>query len=125
MKFKIRTFKSLCDEMRAVARGERPAPRDAGVPSFESIDALLHLLTPENQKLLALIRDHKPQSVAELVRLSGRAQPNVTRSLTKLAAAGFITMRPAGHRRKAPRIAVKKITLEVDPCSYHGHLSIA
>lgn len=124
-RFKIQTFKSLCGEMRAVARGEHPAPRDAGVPTFESVDALLYLLTPENRELLALIRDHKPQSVAQLAQLSGRAQPNLTRTLAKLAAAGFITMQPSGQRRKAPRIAVKKITIEVDPCSYNDRLSVA
>ena len=39
--------------------------------------------------MLALIRDHKPGSVAELAQLAGRAQPNLTRTLAKLEAAGF------------------------------------
>ena len=33
-RFKIRSLDSLEREMRAVARGERPAPPDAGKPSF-------------------------------------------------------------------------------------------
>jgi predicted transcriptional regulator len=102
--------------MKAVARGERPAPADAGKPSFNSVEALVRLLTPENRQLLAMIRDRKPQSVAELVEMSGRAQPNLTRTLAKMTAAGFITMKTIG-RHKAPSVAVKKITVEIDPYS--------
>ena len=36
----------------AVARGKQPAPNDAALPSFNSIDALVRLLTPENRELL-------------------------------------------------------------------------
>src|SRR5688572_8183676 len=89
---RIQSWRSLRDEMKAVARGERRAPRDASKPSFESVDVVVRLLTPENRKLLALIRDRKPGSVAELVTLTGRAQPNLTRTLAKLEAVGFIQM---------------------------------
>ena len=111
--------------MRAVARGERPAPADAAMPSFNSVDAVVRLLTPENRELLAIIRDRKPQSVAELVRMTGRAQPNLTRTLAKLEAAGFVKMRTAG-RRKAPVATIKKILAEIDPYSCdHDLLSVA
>ena len=59
----------------AVARGERSAQADAAKWSFNSVEALVRLLTPENRQLLALIRDRKPKSVAELVQMTGRAQP--------------------------------------------------
>ncbi|HLJ64409.1 MAG TPA: MarR family transcriptional regulator [Stellaceae bacterium] len=111
--------------MKAVARGERPAPVNAASPSFNSVEALVRLLTPENRELLALIRDHKPQSVAALVEISGRAQPNLTRTLAKMEAAGFIRMKAMGGRRKAPSIAIKKIIVEIDPCSDHDRLSVA
>ena len=32
---KVQKLRSLREEMKAVARGERPAPADAGKPSFE------------------------------------------------------------------------------------------
>src|SRR5712691_6688001 len=90
--FKIRSMASLRDEMIAVARGERPAPPDAAQPSFESIEVVTRLLTPENRQLLAVIRDRKPRSVAELAQMTGRAQPNLTRTLAKLERIGFITV---------------------------------
>ena len=122
--FKIQSLRSLREEMKAVARGERAAPADAAKPSFNSVDALIRLLTPENRQLLALIRDRKPGSVAELVQLTGRAQPNLTRTLAKLEAAGFIRMKAVG-RRKAPSAAIKKIVVEIDPFSQRDRLRVA
>ena len=43
----------LRKEMKSVAKGERPALRGAGQVSFESVEALMRLLTPENRALLA------------------------------------------------------------------------
>jgi predicted transcriptional regulator len=124
-KHKVQNLRSLRDEMKAVARGERRALADAAKPSFNSVDAVVRLLTPENRELLAMIRDGKPQSVAELVQMSGRKQPNLTRTLAKMEAAGFVTMKAVGRRRKAPSVAVKRIVVEIDPYSDHDRLSVA
>jgi predicted transcriptional regulator len=123
-RYKIQGLTSLEKEMRAVARGERPASADAAKPSFNSVDALVRLLTPENRQLLALIRDRKPGSVAELVQLTGRSQPNLSRTLAKLEAAGFIRMKAVG-RRKAPSAMIKKIVVEIDPFSENDRLRVA
>jgi predicted transcriptional regulator len=123
-KYKVQNLRSLREEMKAVARGERPPAVDAAKPSFNSVDAVVRLLTPENRQLLAIIRDRKPQSVAELSEMSGRAQPNLTRTLAKMEAAGFITMTTFG-RRKTPSVAVKKIVVEIDPYSDRDRLNVA
>ena len=120
----IQSLRSLREEMKAVARGERPAPVEARKPSFNSVEAVVRLLTPDNRRLLALIRDRKPLSVAELVVMTGRAQPNLTRTLAKLEAAGFITMKTVG-RRKAPSATVKRIVVEIDPYSDRDRLRVA
>lgn len=121
---RVQTLRSLREEMKAVARGERPVPRDARKPSFNSVEAVVRLLTSENRRLLALIRDQKPRSVAELVAMTGRAQPNLTRTLAKLEAAGFIRMKTVG-RRKAPSVAVRRILVEIDPYSDRDRLRVA
>lgn len=123
-KYKIQSLRSLRNEMIAVARGERKAPADAAKPSFNSVNTVVRLLTAQNRVLLAVIRDRKPKSVAELVEMTGRAQPNLTRTLAKLEAAGFITMKAVG-RRKAPSTAIKKIVVEIDPFSDHDRLRVA
>ena len=122
--YKIQSLRSLREEMKAVARGERTAPADAAKLSFNSIEALVRLLTPQNRQLLGIIRDRKPGSVAELVQMTGRAQPNLTRTLAKLEAAGFIKMKAVG-RRKAPSAAVRRIFVEIDPFSEHDRLRVA
>ena len=123
-KAKVQNLRALREEMKAVARGDRHAPSDASKPSFNSIEAVVRLLTPDNRRLLALIRDRKPQSVAELVAMTGRAQPNLTRTLAKLEAAGFIRMKIVG-RRKAPSVAVKRIVVEIDPYTDRDRLRVA
>ena len=122
--YRIQNLRSLRAEMKAVARGARPAPADAAKMSFNSIEALARLLTPENRHLLAVIRDRRPRSVAELAQLTGRAAPNVTRTLLKLEAAGLVTMKTVG-RRKAPVAVIKKILVEIDPYSDRDRLEVA
>lgn len=120
---RIISHTDLRDEMMAIARGERPAPVDAGQQSFESVEALMRLLTPENRQLLALIRDRKPQSIAELAEISGRAAPNLTRTLAKLETAGFVRMQDQ-QRRKVPTAIVHKLHVEIDPFSSNDRLEI-
>jgi len=121
---RIQSLRALRAEMKAVARGKRRPSRDAAETSFNSVEAVIRLLTPDNRRLLALIRDRKPESVAALVAMTGRAQPNLTRTLAKLEAAGFVAMRAVG-RRKVPSVAVQKIFVEIDPYSSSDRLRIA
>lgn len=117
----IKGHASLREEMKAVARGEKPAPKNAGGMSFESVEALLRLLTPQNRELLAVIRDKKPQSIAELSELTGRAQPNLTRTLGKLEAIGFVRFKTV-ERRKVPTAPVHSLRINIDPFSQNDRL---
>jgi predicted transcriptional regulator len=122
--YKIQSMDDLEAEMRAVARGEKPAPADAARTSFESVEALIRLLTPENRKLMAIIRDRKPQSINELAEITGRAAPNLTRTLAKLEAVGFLQMRTV-RRRKVPTPAVHTLRVEIDPFSQNDRFEMA
>lgn len=123
-KRKTRGARSQRGQTKAVARRQKPALTAEAEPGVNSVDAIVRLLTPENRELLALIRDHKPRSVAELVELSGRSQPNLTRTLAKLALARFIDMKENG-RRKAPSARIRKIIVHIDPYSENDVLEIA
>jgi predicted transcriptional regulator len=111
---KIQSTNDLIGEMRAVARGEIPAPADAALPSVESAGALLRLLTPDNRDLLRTIRDAKPQSIAELARLTNRAEPNLLRTLGKLEAFGLLAIRTI-DRRRVPTVTVDTLRVEINP----------
>ena len=121
---KIQSHASLRNEMKLVARGEKKAPKDAGGMSFDSVEALLRLLTPQNRELLAAIRDKKPQSIAELAKLTGRAQPNLTRTLGKLEAIGFVRCNTV-ERRKVPTASVQSLQIIIDPFSQNDRLEFA
>ncbi|HVC60977.1 MAG TPA: transcriptional regulator [Acetobacteraceae bacterium] len=111
---KVQPMKDLIAQMRAVARGEATAPADAAEPTVESAEALLRLLTPDNRNLLRTIRDTKPQSIAELARLTNRAEPNLVRTLGKLEAFGLLEMRTI-NRRRVPTAKVGMLHVEIDP----------
>lgn len=122
--YKIQSMADLEAEMRAVARGEKEAPKNAARPSVESADVLLRLLTPENRILLKIIRDDHPQSVADLARLAGRAEPNLLRTLAKLEAVGLIEMRTVG-RRRVPLPLARQLRVEIDPCALNDRVELA
>lgn len=125
MKLRIQSMKELRAEMLSVARGERKAPADAGRVSFESVEAVMRLLTPENRQLLAVIEKKKPASVADLARLVGRAEPNVSRTLGKLVAAGFVRLKPGVGKTKAPEVAIRRLTVDIDICHQIDRVAVA
>lgn len=125
MRLKIQSMKELRAEMLSVARGARKAPADAGRASFESVEAVMRLLTPENRQLLAAIEEQKPASVAELARLLRRTEPNVSRTLGKLAAAGFVRLRPGAGRTKVPEVAIRRLTVDIDVCDQTDRVAVA
>jgi len=120
---KLQSTKDLAAQMRAIARGEIAAPIDAALPSVESAEALIRLLTPENRDLLRTIRDAKPQSVADLARLTNRAEPNLLRTLGKLEAFGFLEMHTV-DRRKVPKATVKLLRVDIDPYTMTDHIEM-
>ena len=125
MKMKIQSMQSLKKEMLSVARGERKAPADAAQVSFESIASVLRLLTPENRFLLATIDRKKPMSVADLARLVKRAEPNVSRTLGKLEALGFVRLRQGAGKSKIPEVAIHRLTVDMDICAQQDRVAVA
>lgn len=125
MKLKIQSMQSLKKEMLGVARGARKAPANSAQASFESVEAVIRLLTPENRSLLATIEQKKPESVAELARLVGRAEPNVSRTLSKLEACGFVRLRQGAGKTKIPEVAIHRLTVDMDICSQVDRVAVA
>jgi predicted transcriptional regulator len=118
---KVQPMTDLIAQMRAVARGDAKAPADAAEPSVESAELLLRLLTPDDRRPLRIIRDAKPQSIAELPRLTYRAEPNLVRTLGKLEAFGLLEMRRI-NRRRVPTAKVGVLHVEIDPCAMRDRI---
>ncbi len=121
--YKVQDLSNLEEQMRSVARGEQAAPKDAAKPSFNSIEALIRILTPENRSLLSVIRDQHPQSIAELEKLTGRASPNLVRTLTKLEALGLVSLRSEG-KRTIPEAHAGVLHVEIDPYAMNDKIQI-
>ncbi|MGP9822527.1 HVO_A0114 family putative DNA-binding protein [Salinarimonas sp. NSM] len=60
-------------------------------------DAFKVLASAGNRDLLGLIGREAPQSISALSELAGRAQPNVSRSLSALVGAGLVLLRQDGR----------------------------
>ncbi len=118
-------MKELKTEILSVARGTHRAPHDAGQASFESIEAVVRLLTPENRHLLSMIDEKRPSSVAELARLVGRAEPNVSRTLSKLVESGFVRLQPGSGKAKVPEVIIRHLTIDMDVCRHKDHVIVA
>lgn len=111
---KVQPLGELIHDMRAVARGEKLPPKEAALPSIESAEALVRLLTPENRSLMKTIREQKPQSISELAKLTHRAESNLLRTLSKFVALGMMELKTV-DRRKVPVLMIESLSIEIDP----------
>lgn len=95
----------LREEMRGVARGERqPSPLPAA--------PLLAALSRDALDLLGVLLRERPANIAALVAMTGRAQPNVSRSLQLLAKHRLIRLVREGREvRPEPIASVVRVDL--------------
>jgi DNA-binding transcriptional ArsR family regulator len=76
---------------------DRLLERVKNPPAIPSEAWVQVLAAPGNRELLGLIAQRQPQSISELSELAGRAQPNVSRSLTALIQAGLVEVKSQGR----------------------------
>ncbi|HZU89059.1 MAG TPA: winged helix-turn-helix transcriptional regulator [Stellaceae bacterium] len=129
MKRRIGTFQEFKEHTRAVARGERrvdpnepkiwcervadggPAEREV---QFASLEAGAKLLSAKNRALLRAIAERRPNSIAELAAMTGRAEQNLLRTLKKLETAGIVRLDNGEGRARRPVLAARKVHFEID-----------
>jgi predicted transcriptional regulator len=76
----------------AIARGQyRPRQSEPKV-WFESIRSMAQVLSAENQELLRVIAEQKPQSLKELEAVTGRRSSNLSRTLKTMARYGIVEL---------------------------------
>ncbi len=100
----IRSHDEAKARLLAIAGGQ--AQRDADEPTVwvTSLASLAQVLSEDNQALLRLIGERRPNSLTELAALSGRALSNLSRTLSTMESYGLVKMVEHG-RAKAPRLA--------------------
>ena len=82
-----------------------------------SLDTLSRLLSERNIALLKMIKDAKPESVAELARMSGRPKASLSLTLRRFQRFGVIEFKDVGGKRKVPVVVCDRLMLdlELDP----------
>jgi predicted transcriptional regulator len=95
----------------AIARGEyRPRPEEPKV-WFESVRSMAQVLSNENQALLKIILERKPESLKELEAAAGRSSSNLSRTLKTMARYGIVRMEKV-HRNIRPVVEATDFTVQ-------------
>jgi predicted transcriptional regulator len=95
----------------AIAKGIYTPRRDEPKIWFDSLRSMAETLSNDNQTLLRLIVEKKPQSLAELEQLSGRKKSNLSRTLKMLERHGIVSVVKEDHRL-IPTVLATDFTLE-------------
>lgn len=97
----------------AIARGEYVPTKDEPTVWFESVRSISQVLSEENRALLKLILETHPQSLVELAQRSGRAAPNLSRTLKSMERYGLVHFEKGANRQLAPRVNYSGVELEM------------
>ena len=76
----------------AIAKGEYKPKRGEPKVWFESVQSMAQVLSSENQELLKIINEHKPESLKELELVSGRKRSNLSRTLKTMSRYGSVEL---------------------------------
>ncbi len=76
----------------AIAKGEYKPKRGEPKIWFESVQSIAQVLSSENQELLKIINEHKPESLKELEEVSGRKRSNLSRTLKTMSRYGIVEL---------------------------------
>lgn len=76
----------------AIAQGEYKPRKNEPKVWFESVQSMAQVLSSENQKLLRIIKEQKPESLKELALVSGRKRSNLSRTLNTMSRYGIVDL---------------------------------
>jgi predicted transcriptional regulator len=76
----------------AIARGQYKPKRGEPKIWFESVQSMAQVLSSENQELLRIIKEKKPQSLKQLEAVSGRKRSNLSRTLKTMSHYGIVDL---------------------------------
>ena len=76
----------------AIARGKYEPKRGEPTVWFESVQSMAQVLSSENQALLRIIKEQKPESLKQLELVSGRKRSNLSRTLKTLSRYGIVDL---------------------------------
>jgi len=94
-----------------IAKGEYIPKHGEPKVWFESLQSMAQVLSNENQELLKIIIDRKPNSLKELEEMTGRKSSNLSRTLNLMASFGIVALE---KDKKNVRPIVKASSFKVE-----------
>ncbi|MFE3838709.1 HVO_A0114 family putative DNA-binding protein [Pseudogemmobacter sonorensis] len=75
------------------------------------MESFARLLSASNRALLRIIHEQEPQSLDELSRITGRATPNLSRTLKAMAGYGLVRMEKGKGLKLVPKVVCDRVEL--------------
>ena len=95
----------------SIAKGEYVPEQDELKVWFESLQSMSQILSSQNQELLRVIIEKEPQSLKELEVLTGRAKPNLSRTLKTLEQYGIVELEKVNNAL-VPTVKATRFSVE-------------
>ena len=112
MKLGIMNRKDFRQYTIDIAKGKlKPAPNAPKV-WFDSLESMAQVLSSSNRELLKLIKQHNPQSLAELAELSGRKKESLSRTLRTMNNYGIVKLEQGKRRATIPHVIADSFEVE-------------
>ena len=109
----IEPYTAVKEYTLAIAQGQRRRKADDPKIWFNSIESLAHVLSEDNRGLLNLIAASRPESLAQLANLSGRAKSNLSRTLKTMAHYGLVELATDEKGMLVPTVPYDRIILDL------------
>ncbi len=113
LKVGIANYDAMKARTMAIARGDRKPRRGEAKIWFTSMESFARILSDRNRGLLELILEARPQSIAELAALSGRAKSNLSRTLKTMEHYGLVRLEKGAGGKIAPQVPYTEIVLDM------------
>ena len=109
----IASYEAMKARTVAIARGEYKPKKDEPKVWFSSMESVAKVLSDKNRALLSLIAAEQPTSLTELARLSGRAKPNLSRTLKTMVGYGLVQLNKGASGKMTPVVPYSEIVLDL------------
>ena len=111
LKVGIAGYEEMKARTLAVARGEQQIAPDEPKVWFTSTESFAKVLSADNRDLLRVIVEQAPGSLDELSKLTGKAKPNLSRTLKTMAGYGLVTLQRGEGGPITPTVTHDRVEL--------------
>ena len=116
----IASYERMKERTLEIARGEHKVRNDEPKVWFTSVESFAKVLSDKNRALLEMIREHQPESLAELAEISGREKSNLSRTLKTMERHGLVSLKHGPKGSIIPRVPYSRIELALSLAGGNG-----